>query len=1720
MAAEKERTLLSTEKLETKDELKQLADELNKLIQSDEWKEKLAKNLDQWVSEILKKNWIVWQIQEVYRSQENPQAREWLQRLLKLAKVDDAVRDEQREINVRLEAIKEQESLSEEVRSDTGKLKEAVKSQLESRITDLLSKWDFQWALDNAVYLLSAEDKSSAFSIVKYILKRTPASETLYIKDKKITNSKRKEWIQKMDDNMEAAAREFQSTYYQDVTIDEWSVSKTDKHSDKKAAKLLDKELTWNKDLYKISKRINVPSAWALIEKNLQDIKDLFNTSIQNNPDAETAEKAFKAELQKEFFLKRWYLPKSWKVDDLGKKELNALTDLCAYRMLAESDSAAKSSYEALVGSQIVWASTSELEQARKVLDNVKIDSLTPAQWASEEEKAALKKRAKNTLMTLLWDLNWDGQVTNTSRVEWADRKWLDKWTLFWGQVLNMLDTAIIRFWEDKVITNIESVIKWLNWLSGFEVNPKTIEGLVAAFKNNPSALIAFRNKLMNEPDQWNWIFNAGTEYVTTRIEALNRQEWFRKSLETFFDKTDEWKEALETMTTEIDKVVEEEIETKALPNLKKYKESPDYAKLTDGQKQQIDKVIDLWSTEEWRKQFLNTPEVKDMYKNFVISWVWLNFTDVSVDGHHIVWAWVWASAMNEKLNAWLKDNTKNIISKASASVGLYCADWKVSVGLWLWFWSSTNLSENVRAYYNVNAISWSPFNPQGLSFWAVVWTEARVNPGADDSLDGKSAQYIWVAWAYGYWIDLCHSDLNSNNISLSAYWRRDKLEGVERKAEKVREKMAPIFQHLFEIDWEVTVQSIMENLRGWKMNDGTEFNWFARTSWETLYKTATAIFNMFNSYKWRLSAENPNKDAIIQKLSEDFADNLAREMRNKDIERIVDEWLHLSWVNVWVSWSFAKLFTWFFLSWWLTFTYYEDSEYRENPAMLEQAQRGMENSDNFDVIKTGSYTEKMNTMNEILWGQYLNYHDSVKAENWEWGVPAHITLSKEIFWKDIKVLCHPELAPYIIQENWEIKLPGNADVSLAQIRHQWKVENTLILGAKSSSGCEAISLDGDNLKWEWNSTVEFGSKKDEFEKYNTEIKTKTESMKVWIDWKPNDELKKYLEDNWDALVKFRLANIDYKKFVAAVQSDSMRGENFVENTIKYLPEDLKNLVTKWTDDESKKQAIDDIRFIYASLSRVSQTRDKQLVGPDLKKKADEYLNWLKLSAENKASLESYITKVEGGAVLSDEEWTKMKWILGINYNNWEYRTSNSAAERLFHILTPVKNLAEHRTASYERRIKSEYSKLWWGADVLIAARNAALERLSNTHTAKGDLKEWWIGAVAGYEDRTSITDKFVSSPKIISWSEALIPDSENLNIVKKHFLSELSRDDSAQFGAIKEKIISTLEKSKKQEDNQLAQNWKNLHDAEFIDAILTTKTKNEKWEDVLQVSFNMQYGFFADCVNETILLGDVNVITTTEEQIQAPHDVNYYDATVTNDAVTIGHSFSIWATVGKIKTEKPEAPTKPEKPEKPEEPTKPVAPEQWETVPIVDVKWIQWASEVDFDKQTFTYDSVTYTYVVDEVDWKQTMVAWTPDNKFYVVTKDPINNTPVFTPVDTFSWASILWGASEVEMWLYNDLMKQYEINSANYKEALAQYNVDMWRYNELDAVYQIDHQEYLEKYKTYVDSLPTINRAVAWNIINMNYQILTSEWAARDEQIKNLRKYKSRLLIDRIIK
>jgi hypothetical protein len=57
-----------------------------------------------------------------------------------------------------------------------------------------------------------------------------------------------------------------------------------------------------------------------------------------------------------------------------------------------------------------------------------------------------------------------------------------------------------------------------------------------------------------------------------------------------------------------------------------------------------------------------------------------------------------------------------------------------------------------------------------------------------------------------------------------------------------------------------------------------------------------------------------------------------------------------------------------------------------------------------------------------------------------------------------------------------------------------------LILGNDSSNKCEAVTLENDKLKWEGNSTVEFGSKKDEFEKYNTVIEITQVEKEVGID--------------------------------------------------------------------------------------------------------------------------------------------------------------------------------------------------------------------------------------------------------------------------------------------------------------------------------------------------------------------------------------------------------------------------------------------------------------------------------------------------------------------------------------------------------------------------------------------------------------------------------------------
>lgn len=92
-----------------------------------------------------------------------------------------------------------------------------------------------------------------------------------------------------------------------------------------------------------------------------------------------------------------------------------------------------------------------------------------------------------------------------------------------------------------------------------------------------------------------------------------------------------------------------------------------------------------------------------------------------------------------------------------------------------------------------------------------------------------------------------------------------------------------------------------------------------------------------------------------------------------------------------------------------------------------------------------------------------------------------------------------------------------------------------------------------------------------------------------------------------------------------------------------------------------------------------------------------------------------------------------------------------------------------------------------------------------------------------------------------------------------------------------------------------------------FIDALLTAKTKNDKGQEVNLVSFDMKYGFFADCVNETILLGNLKVNKLLKEQKPADGDVYYFDAVVTNDAVTTAKTLGVAVVAGAMKDKGPE---------------------------------------------------------------------------------------------------------------------------------------------------------------------------------------------------------------------
>ena len=1531
-----------------KDTLQQLED----LLKSpDIDKKKLSKELDAQVSDFLSRHQSKLEdIRKIFEANETkftPEQKQQLEKLLKLAKVDESLKDEQRELSLAIDLTKE----------NLWWLEQGVAFWLTNKINEYFAQWKYQKALDGAVRLSQIKGSEvAAFEMIRRILEKTPSWESLYIKDKKISSSKRSEWIKKMKDNAEDAVREFKQEYYKDARLTETSSWELDEKrkakkdvSEKKAMKEYDKEL------WKILNKLNPGSAFKFMELNFEKI-------------------AWKPEqmINEKFLLENGYIPKSWKTDHIPDSEIAAMKKLYYYRLNATDKQ--RKAYNSIAEAKESWLTMNEVNKAKYVLDDIKskIDN-----WEIKEGNYV------NVLKVLFWDTDWDWKVRNISALNGRVREWVDQWTVFGGQIAKMFENAIGR--NFPVIYNIESVISRLQWFENFKINPKTLKWAIDAFIKNPAALVAFRKKLLSEPDRWMNMFYYGKEYGKYKVEELKANEARRESAEASA------KSALEKhpeVAKELDKKLIEQQKkdiATAKANLDQIINSKAFKWLDKKDQDSLMKQRAALSDANIQKM-LDSQEMKDYRKTIMLSWLTAVFsaTDFEWDKQYsagLVW-----NLTSEKLNDAIAKS--KVFNNLSAPVGIYKAkDWKFSLWIWLTLSWNQDLSKNTTLFYSAG-VSGQVLEPQWIWTSAVVGIDWQTNNPWNRLWNAKAAQHLGLVSAYGYGFSLTDPHFDVQWISLQAYWRKDKLEWVEQQAEAIKDSMKTILKQILKPEsWKekagVTIDSIVAQLR----------KTFEDTKWEDLYSIAVGIMNTYNSYKDYLKKQwkEGENEAVLNALSEDLAKYMAQNSRNQNIERIVKEWLHLSQVGVWVSFTLSSLLKGFFLSWSLVFTKYDKEHYVENKQVLEEAIKWLNRQEFFEKISTWSLSWKLATINRLL-GQWevvrynTGYIDRTHGEQ-----PASITVDTAIFKPGMTVFCNPKLAPYIhYGKNGKLMLPSNADISLGKILHQGKEDRILILGGKSAAWCKEIQLWEDKkLKWkDWN-WADFNKPWQEYglDKYNLITEVVSENADIKLDWRANEQLIKYLADNWDVLVNFRQQTAKYRQFINFMKTHSERDQAAVSWAVALLPDSIKSILKEWKAD--------DIRFVYAALSRVSQTRDKQLEGKSLEDKANEYLWKIRLSPENKATIEKYIWEVKKWNVLNDTDWQNMKNILWIRWNDWHRAFADTPNEKLFHILTPVKKLAEMRTSSYEGKIKSEYAGSLTWAESLIAARNKSIAQLEWKATANAGVDEkWkvklhkWVWAVAWYDLSDQIDDKFVSWPKIIEWSEVKIEDKDN--IVARHFLEELFASDRTQFDYIRESIINEL-KQWGESDKRLAENLGKYEQTpegirEFIDEILKAKSVDKDWKPTNEpkIKIEMNYWFFAECVNETILLESIKVNVLKTKQKPAWNDVYYYDAIVTNDAVTRARHFGYVGVVGKQKLKQDGIPEKEKDPGK----TDPEPTEKWNTVPKVDlegldadnIKIVDWWQAIEID-------GVTYNFV--ELEDTNAKILAAPDGKFYMLTED-----------------------------------------------------------------------------------------------------------------------------------
>jgi hypothetical protein len=306
------------------------------------------------------------------------------------------------------------------------------------------------------------------------------------------------------------------------------------------------------------------------------------------------------------------------------------------------------------------------------------------------------------------------------------------------------------------------------------------------------------------------------------------------------------------------------------------------------------------------------------------------------------------------------------------------------------------------------------------------------------------------------------------------------------------------------------------------------------------------------------------------------------------------------------------------------------------------------------------------------------------------------------------------------------------------------------------------------------------------------------------------------------------------------------------------------------------------VDFIYGALSRVRKTQDKQFgtvakgedqekymeaaknklvdTANDLIDNASKYGGLTLKGGKNKEELKALVkTRIIENPANTDT-FTKLLAVIGNPSNK---STPNNVNDRLRFMLADFKELIGTRDASFVSRLKNEKINGKKISSVAVTEMTDARKAVKDTLNFPFDnAKEWkGVGLVFGYDHGSNgggHHEKFINSPLIIQKEQKNLEPLTNPD-TKEYFLRNL-----ANF---------------QKEDNALAQTAKNINlfikeklgiegkvtMEQIINYLVNPKSplkfdKDPKNHLEITLDTNFQFAFFADCINESILMGPIKI--------------------------------------------------------------------------------------------------------------------------------------------------------------------------------------------------------------------------------------------------------------------